>query len=46
MLPDVFDSRNQRGNDVEFLYFSRGKVDMNQCDKKLSSDTSVLWKKW
>lgn len=44
-LPDVFDSRNQAGKADEFLYFSGEKVNLNRCDKKLSSDTSMLWKK-
>lgn len=35
MLPDVFDSRSQRGKDGEFLYFSRGNMNENQCDKKI-----------
>lgn len=45
ILPDVFDSRNQIKKADEFLYFSREKVNLNQCDKKLSSGASLLWKK-
>lgn len=45
MLPDVFDSRNQTGKADEFLYFSGEKVNLNQSDKKMSSDPSMLWKK-
>lgn len=44
MLPDVFDSRNQTGKADEFLCFSGVKVNLNRCDKKLSSDTHMLWK--
>lgn len=43
MLPDVFDSRNQTGKADEFLCFSGVKVNLNRCDKKLSSDTCMLW---
>lgn len=38
------DSRNQTGKGDEFLCFSGVKVDLNRCDKKLSSDTCMLWK--
>lgn len=45
IFPDVFDSRNQIRKADEFLYFSGEKVNLNQCDKKLSSGASMLWKK-
>lgn len=45
ILPDVSDSRNQIRKADEFLFFSREKVNFNQCDKNLSSGASLLWKK-
>lgn len=45
ILPDVFDSGNQVRKAEEFLYFSGEEVNLNQCDKKLSSGASMLWKK-
>lgn len=42
MLFGVFGGRNKTGKNDEFLYFSGEKVYLNQCEKKLSSDTSTL----